>query len=394
MLMVISLLFSKFMLTIAMTALFATALWSARQNSLWQKFINDRVALAFTSVFILYLLSGINSQNTTWWMERMRIKLPFAILPFAFCVLFPLPQRLYRLVLATVVMGVLAGAVYSTIHYFQNSEAIHAGYKIAKTMKTPMDHIRFSLVTALATFIAFNLYEKPLGRTRVESYFWLGASIFLAVFLHLLSVRSGLAGFYLALLYMLFHQIAIAGHWKRGLLLAVVLITLPLLAYRYFPTLQEKANYMRYDLEQYFTHRNISGYSDGGRLLSQELAIKSIRDHMWTGVGVGDVKDEMHRLYEQYQPDIPRENQLVPHNQFLFVWMGLGLPGLVVFCVPLILVVFDSKNYRHFLFMAAWIITLSSFMTEPVLEIQRGTGVFIFFILLLHYQHRSEAHET
>ena len=123
-------------------------------------------------------------------------------------------------------------------------------------------------------------------------------------------------------------------------------------------------------------------YSDMGRLISYDIALKEITKHPLTGVGAGDMFDEVKKGYAQWYPDVTESRKLLPHNQFMLVALGCGLLTFVIFCVwvfmPFGIV---QKNREGFFLLSTIIILLVPLMEEPTLEIQFGVFVYLFFLL-------------
>ncbi len=88
-------------------------------------------------------------------------------------------------------------------------------------------------------------------------------------------------------------------------------------------------------------------------------------------------------------PEDPPDN-LLPHNQFVFVAAGTGIAGLLIFCLGIFLPLFNRKNLGNILFICFYIIVLSSFFTEATVEEQMGTAFYLLFLLLMHGYIQSE----
>jgi O-antigen ligase len=376
-----------------MIFLLANAVLNKRVVEYLKAFANNKIAICFTLVFFLYLLGGIYSQDINGWTERVRIKLPFLVLPFAFTSLFPLPKKLFHQLLITTIGCVTIGCLYSITNYIQNYDEINTAYVFAKTLKTPIDHIRFSLMVAISIMLCLYFIMQFSGNNK-SKIIWVAICIFLTTYLHILAVRTGLLAFYLSLIYFSAYLIYFHKKTKAALFILILGIALPFAAYMISPTFKTKVNYMQYDIKEYISNKNVAGKSDANRLLSQELSWQIIQQHPIFGVGIGDVNQEMNNSYKINHPEIPESAYLAPHNQFLYVWMGCGMVGLITFLLPLFLIIKNNYSSANFLFFATTIITVSSFFTEPVLEIQIGTAIFIFFILLFHHQFNKLVYEN
>jgi O-antigen ligase len=94
----------------------------------------------------------------------------------------------------------------------------------------------------------------------------------------------------------------------------------------------------------------------------------------------------MDSLYLHQHPEIAENGRLLPHNQFLTVALGCGIPTMVIFMAwvlwPLSRI---GKNRQSFFFFIVWFLLLIQLMIEPALEVQYGVFIYLFF-LLLHLQ--------
>lgn len=114
------------------------------------------------------------------------------------------------------------------------------------------------------------------------------------------------------------------------------------------------------------------------------------RSNIFVGTGGGDVNDEMKRTSEHYSV----RNIMAsfdPHNQYLYVLIGNGVVGLVIFVTLLGLSsihAFQSKNYfvLGFLFLFAALC-----VTESALELQKGIVFFALLFPLLVFHHNRDS---
>jgi O-antigen ligase len=389
-LIIISIFTSKFLITIGMIGLIANAVLHPNIYNRVQLFIKDKIGVALTLLFFLMLISYFQSDNIGYWAERVRVKLPFLILPFALSNLFPIEKRKFELLLFVFWMSIVSFCVYSSFHFLIHYDAIIQSYAAAQTLWTPKDHIRFSLAVAVSVWIGIYLYRTQFYfKKKWESKIWFYVSLLLIIYLHILAVRSGLLGFYLSVLYFVLFFLLIKKDWKHALITLISAAIICAIAIFSSPTIQTKIGYMRYDIGEYFSGKNVQGKSDAGRLMSQEMGWNVLKNNILIGVGMGDVEDEVKKQYAVLHPEIDYSQRFEPHNQFLFTAVGVGVLGAIFLIIALMLIFFQHKNYRKWIVSCVFIILLSSFISETTLEIQIGTTLFLFLILLLHYQFKN-----
>jgi O-antigen ligase len=386
-LIIISLFTSKFLITLGMIGLISNAILHPNFKRHLHHFLKDKMALWLTLIFVITLLGFFQSNNVGFWAERVRVKLPFLILPFAFSSLFPIDKRKFEILLFVFWISIVSFCVYSFCHFLMHYDTIVQSYAAAQTLWTPKDHIRFSLAVACSIWIGIYLYRVAFCiKYKWESKIWFFGSLLLVIYLHVLAVRSGLLGFYLSAFYFILYFLFIKKQWKHALVSFVGAVFICVIAIYSSPTIQTKIGYMRYDINEYISGKNVQGKSDAARLMSQEMGWNVLKENVWFGVGVGDVRDEVKKQYQMLHPEIEENQQFEPHNQFLFTALGIGIFGAIIIFVSLFYLFFKNNNFKKWLFATVFIILLSSFISETTLEIQIGTTLFLFLILLLNYQ--------
>jgi O-antigen ligase len=366
----------------------------------FKDFIKDKKLLYISLIFFLYLISGLYSSDKNYYIERITLKLPFLFMPLGFAALKEMPKRYFLHVLLVFILLVFFVSLGSTVNFILNYTAIIENYKSAKVIPVlfEINHIRYSLMMALAIFSAFYLFYNRyfIFNVKTERTLFLIMGIFIFLFLHLLSVRSGLLAFYLSLFVMIVSYIITKKKYRNGIVLLALLIVTPLLMYVALPTIRNKVDYMILDISKFMSEetktkqRNVNNYSDTNRLVSITLGIELGNKSPFIGLGVGDVKNEIFKAYETDYPKVRQERRLIPHNQFVFVYMAVGGIGLLLFCFFSFYPFFSSKDsYSGFLFLVHNTIFISSYMSEATLENQLGVCLFITFYLITYFIDRE-----
>ena len=330
----------------------------------------------------LYLLSGLWSHHTDYWYRRCEVKLPVLLLPLAFAFLPAFRRSQQGLFTLFLNLAALLGTCYSLSFLLTNPEHYIKGYDYANILPTlpKGDHKAFSLF--LAATIVWNTFFIPFVSERWRRLFLIAASMAWGVMLHVLAARTGLAALYIFLagwciFLTLRRSTRLVGvGLLLGFLLSVVLLVATV------PTLRNRLDHLNYSLLM-FREGNLSGdYGDIGRYMSYDLALKLIRTHPVKGVGAGDLLDSMKAGYDRWYPQVPEDQRLIPHNQFLTVAAVTGIPGLLVFVIWVLYPLCELKRTRAgFFFLITWCMMLIPLFVEPVLEVQFGVFVYLFFLL-------------
>ena len=329
--------------------------------------------------FLLVLLSWPWSEDLGYTLERLRIKLPFLVLPFAFSGMPVLQRRemLTVMYFLLVLMGVTS--LYVLFEFADRYEEVMAEIGRGGHLPTPSNHIRYSLMVVLAIFGGVFLWAEPYRfRWRGERWLVGGLTVYLFLFLHLLSVRSGLLSFYAAALVLVAARVLARRKYLTGLALAVVLAGLPVLAYRTVPSFRLKVDYAYWDYLQ-FRQGIGGGYPDAERLTSILVGLEIGRAHCWTGVGAGDLRRAVREKYAS--SEWADYSFRMPHNQFVTLFAGTGIPGLLLFLFGWFFPLLYRGNYRQPAFLAFHAVLFLSFLVENTLENNFGVSLYLFFLL-------------
>lgn len=347
-------------------------------NPLWKQGIGaglrDPFNWAFATLYLVLLLGFWQTEDWSYYTERLRIKLALLTVPIGWWGLPKWTKGQQQFVLAYFIGLIVLVALGVLLNYALHFEAIQTAIGQGQAMPVPRNHIRFSLLVALATLAALELWRvKGFGREK----WWLFAAIFLFLFQHILAVRSGLLGAYLGigamLLLLLFRlqdkKIAIAG--------SILLMAMPFLAYQSVPSFQKKIHYFSY--ERWLQEQGLEQghFSDAGRLTSIQLGWELWRSHPWMGVGAGNLRLEMDKSYAQQYPD---RSPMRPHNQFVSVLAGGGLLAFVPFALAFLYILLGQQGWKKAIFLSTYLVLFSSCLVENTLENGAGIGIFCFFL--------------
>ena len=334
--------------------------------------------------FFIVLVSGLWTEDYGYWLERLRIKLPFLFLPLAFAAGPKLKEKAWDVGLYLFLWVMLLGCLYVILAYEGDPDYILRGLQKGQTLPTPSNHIRFSLALSFAVFVSAYLAMKGFyWRWPKEKTLLWGLSFFLFFFLHFLAVRSGLLSLYVVLLVLLGRMMfssTLPAHLRRLLGFALLLILfMPFLSYRFVPAFRDKMNYMRWDVQQYWQGKTDFSSSDSDRLRSLEIGWAIGKEHPWIGVGAGDLRAEVNKRYERRYGG--KLQPKMPHSQWMSYFAGTGLLGLAAFLFSFFYPLFQAKRYRLFLFSSFFLIVFISLFVENTLETNFGVSFYVLFLL-------------
>lgn len=338
--------------------------------------------------FIIVLFGGLYSDDTVYWVTRLRIKLPFLLAPFVFYLLPPIGDKTYErihLILIAVMMVSTLPVLFEILTHFQSTmDELRNGQPI----ETPGSHIRYSLLLTLSCISCFILWTKRHSYSERISYKILPyVGIYLFTFVHILAVRSGIAALYITIFIFAVRMLFDQKLKKVALILTILLILSPIIAYKFVPTFSNRIQYMIRDVSQ-FQKAEWNDYSDAERLLSINAGIEIAKTSPWYGIGPGDLKKAMQRFF---LVEYDKDTFLLPHNQFVSIFAGSGLVGLVLFLTALLVPLLMYRHYENPFFLALNIIVCLSLLVENTLETSVGVALYVFFLLIgLNHLRQSE----
>jgi O-antigen ligase len=134
----------------------------------------------------------------------------------------------------------------------------------------------------------------------------------------------------------------------------------------------------------------------GGRALRElkwSCAVELIKKNFWTGVGTGDVQDELDECYKlhNYVPLLYwKDTRYNAHNQYLETFVELGIAGILILicCFGFALIV--SMLRKNFLYFILILLFAISCLTESFLERQHGIVFYALFNSLFAFHNFSK----
>jgi O-antigen ligase len=327
--------------------------------------------LLLALIFFVSLIWGIGGDDPSFWMGRIRLHVPFLVLPAVFLMAQPISFKQY-VWYHYIFLGSLVTVIIGTvIYYVFNFEVVQLGLREGRAIPVPVNHIRLSLMLVYGIFMCWWIRE------RVEGFRTLGLviGILLILGLHFLAVRNGLFVFYVLVFLELF---------RRVRFYALILFLVPVFFVGVFPSFRAKVGYTMYEIKKIWEGSG-DGYSTGDRMDSVMDGWKLFTSKPWFGVGTANLRLEMKKLNEG------KERLIMPHNQFVNVLSAAGIIGFLIFYFGYLgpLTVPGMMEWQPVRWLYG-IITLSMIF-ESTLDTSDAVGFFLIFLLLsFHYLRYKE----
>ncbi|MEM9259382.1 MAG: hypothetical protein AAGA62_07015, partial [Bacteroidota bacterium] len=211
---IFGLVFSPPVLSIALISLVVLGLMDPLKgiNPQWSqrigKALKSPLFWGLSGLYLILILGVWQTVDWDYYLERLRIKTPLLALPLIWPGLPDFSKREYGWIVGGMVVFFSLLMVGIMVNYAFHFTEINDMIRRGQSMPVPRNHIRFSLLVAIATLLSVLAYRlHAFGKGRL----WLILGSLLLLGQHFLAVRSGLAGAYGGI-----GILILALAWERG----------------------------------------------------------------------------------------------------------------------------------------------------------------------------------
>jgi len=342
-----------------------------------KRFFATPYLLLFSLLFFIPLVSGLWSENMKQWADVVRIKLPLLFLPIAAAGTWVFSDKKWK-ALALVFLALIFGCcIWSLAYYLKDTTAMHEAYLKAKTIPTPLenDHVRFSWLVSIA--VALCLLLLHLWQQRRLQYVLAFLSIFFAIYLHILSARTGIISLYLILLVYAGWLVKRVASKRFVIVAALFILLMPLAAYLLLPTFKARIHYNIYDLSFVKKTEYLPGSSDGARVMSLKAGWQVLKENPF-GVGAGDIRTEANKWYQANVPQVLPSDQFYPSSEWLMYGGFAGWLGVFLFTIVMAAAFIYRPKAHGTFWMMLQTTAAFSFAFDMGLEVQYGVFLYAF----------------
>ncbi len=343
-------------------------------------FFKNPILIALTVPFFLVVLSGLWSTDISVWLKRAQLRLPFLVIPLAISNIPNLNKKHVFLLLEVALLTFCTTIAVVLTNYSFHFDEINIALGEGRPMPFLKTHITFSIMASFALMGGLHLWrERYYFRFPFERKLIPALTIFLFIGLHVISVRSGLFATYICLFIKLIELIFKEKKYILGISSFLILMTIPVFAYKNIPSFQQRINYAIWDLGKY-QENQIETYSDAQRIISYKMGWEVVKNNPILGVGAGDAESEIIKSYAQYYPNLGYK---MPHNGWLFNAVEVGLLGLIFYIFSFFFIVFYKKAFQTELFLLLNVAIGVGQTVDYTFEGSFGCAFYVFFICLL-----------
>ena len=357
---------------------------STRQLPRW-----NLAVVGCLTLFFWFLLAGLWSEDKGRWLNHVRVELPLLLVPLG-AVIGGVPAVQYRkwvwrVFLITIGLVAAATAINYILHYDAiNESVLHSKPFPIKTLTSDLSHIYFGVMLAFASLLSIHFAFQPQASRRAR-YTYFGLGVVFALLLHVFSIRTGLAAWYVGGGFMLGRMVWLRADLRKwGLLLLICGLLVPVGAYYGSTSFRNRIENTQKDLQMWQKKgSDLSHWSAARRFVVWQLSYELWREHPILGIGPGDMSKELYDAHENIDYHIAPEHRVVdPHNQY-FSWLaGSGLVGFLLACGVLLSVCFPRFRPTETAFWCLWPVLLTGFLFESMAERQVGITFWMWAWML------------
>jgi O-antigen ligase len=337
--------------------------------------------------FFLTVLSAAFSENKEEALFNIENKLSFVFIPYYFFC-FKWPAELIKRCLVSFVSGCFFACLFLILRatvFYAKGNTDYFFYTLFSDFIHP-SHFSLYLILAISIVIVYypSWMKQHKALLRASNFFLL---VFI-VSVFLCSSKTGIISLTIVFPLLIAYRFRTYLNYKKAIVAGVLLLTLLFIAASFlggpFERLRALTAMSSHSLDK------TSVESTGVRILIWEQALNLIKSNYITGVGVGDVNDELMQAYKENGMTGAMEHHLNAHNQYLQSFLGIGIFGLL----SLISITFFQMGkaflQKHFMLFIFMLLIVFNFFVESMLQRSDGILFFSFFFCLFNLKESKD----
>lgn len=369
---------SNFLTAPVIVLLFVVWLFSGRWSEKRKNLRESPLMWLFVMLGVLYIFGLSWSDNRTEATNSIVVKLSVFVFPVVFgSMRFDYAKT--KKILQALLTGLIAVGFFMIVRsFFTSPDAGVDVWSYQELSRDLMHPSYLSLYYVIGIMICFHgilLRDVPMNKKALG----IGFVLFFCTLIFMLASKTGIISLVFVFLFYIGYAVV---RFKRYVVAGAALVVLIIgffVSLQVFPSIKARLNAMTEVLSSDQPIDPAATESNRVRLLIWQQDMQLISEHPLTGVGTGDVQDELMKKYDAAGMTGAKEKRLNAHSQFFQTGIALGLPGLVVLA-GIFLAAFTIAVRRRYGFAALLTLLLAfNFIPESMLQLQAGTFLFGFF---------------
>ncbi len=364
--------------------------FSALFNDNWTfplMFVLSMVFYGMHATWYLFDSSSIHQYN------ELEMKLSFVAFPLILLTIyaFRFKKEYGKWFLSAYLGGAFLSSAYCLIQafikYIESGNAEMMYYLNFSVLAHPTYYAMY-MITAVLIIVNI-LYREWTNMKK-----WLKAILFFSIPWFILMVmlsnsRAAILTMGLVVLFLLIYIIFKTKKYLAGIIIVVILAAGGVSTKLLMPHIFDRFNMGIGEVLHARTMDDIEHWN--GTTLRVQVyycSFELVEENFWFGVGPDKVSDKLMEKYQKYGFRHAAERGYNAHNQFLQVFIGMGLIGLLVFLALLIIPFIYAIREGDFMQMAFIIMLMTLFLFESMLQRQAGIMFIVFMLLFFHARER------
>ncbi len=358
-----------------------------REKTRWQ-------ILSFALLYLLYLVGMSWSTNHDYGWFDLEVKLSLLIFPLIFSTL-PLSSFTFRnRIMWSFVAGCVTGTLILLGHaaWMKFSEnTLNAFYYIPLGWQFHPSYLSMYLNLAVG-FLLIRYRDDDMESHRKPLI--LGLSLLLMGMIMLLSSKAGVLTLAAVMV------VVAADSWTAdrklfpGLTFLGMLLLVFVLAYALAPYAFTRFSGVTPSLAKQQTELRVAPESNADRAAIWKSSLGIIRTNFLTGVGTGDVKDELLHSYTTGRIYPAYKLRMNAHSQYLQTFITLGVSGFLVLVLMILLPALRAFRRRDLVYLLFLFLFSFNILVESMLEEQAGVIFYAFFNIVLFSMQKKTRTQT
>lgn len=375
--------------------MYAIFVFSFFFNSLKQKWAILKSRKAILIIIIFFLLncfSALISADRKVGIAFVGLRLSLFVLPVSLGSLYIHKQLKDRIIFAFAIATFIASIGSLCWGIFRALKLKDASLLYNDNLSLPLNlqSIYFAMFLNLAFFSFIYLLLTKSDIINVKAIISMLIILFIVHFL--LASRIAIINLYSTVFLIAVYFIIREKRFLQGLGLIILLGVGSFLMIKIFPQTVnrfQELNYTKFDFkstakESHFSRAVTADQWNGAntRIAIWDCAWIIIKDNLLFGVRLGDKKEALRQEY--IKKDFREGLNKNTHNNYLDVWMSLGLFGLIIFLtgfflLPLVEII-KCKDWYGLIIVIAF---MSSLFTETYMDRTMGNTMLAFFLCFI-----------
>jgi O-antigen ligase len=370
-------------------------LFALLYNSPNQKltFLKERKYSWFMLAFaVLLFASFLFSANRTDGMRALQLRLPLFLFPISLGLIRLNKEQRNKILLGCSVIvtaACLVSLACAVLRYRQTNNTAWL-YNDALTLFIGQQSIYTSLLVNISIYVyAWHLFYAPFRR-KFKILLAAGIAV-LFIVSYLLASRNMMLILYTVSAIFSFYVILNKKKYLQGLSLLLGIIIAVMLVFRFFPQTINRFRELAFTQFDFQSQAKESHYAgeltpdqwNGAnfRLAAWQCGWQLFKERPLVGVGLGDKRDELNRVYAEKQFHFAINTKKNVHNNYLDILFSTGVAGLFLFLtgwiiLPFIVVIRNRDGLAFIVFLTLAL----AMITENYFDRSIGAILFPFFV--------------